>query len=192
MTDTPLSYTFHSGKNRNRKALRREVSIRFDGGDLTSDAGLVLVNRADNKLGVTAAIAEAFDDRREADQVLHKAVEIIQARVYAISLGYEDANDLNRLRNDPGLKVACGQLPVSGDPLSSQPTVSRLENACTPKDLVKMARALANRVIEQLPTDSSRIWIDIDPYDDLCHGSQQLSLFNTHYGGNCYLPMAIC
>jgi hypothetical protein len=185
MQNSPLSLSFPALKS-------REVSLRFDGGDVTSDAGLALVALADRKLGVTAALTAAFQDRRQARKVDHPAQEIIAARVYAIAQGYEDGNDFDRLRHDPGLKTVCGHLPASGLPLTSQETLSRFEHAPTAKDLIRMGRALAEQVIAQVPADSSRVWIDVDPYDDPCHGHQQLSLFNGFYDAHCYLPLAVC
>jgi hypothetical protein len=170
----------------------RPVVAQFDGGDVTSDAGLALLAAADRRLGVTAALVGALSDRRQAAKVEHPAVEVIQARVYAIAQGYEDGNDLDRLRDDPGLKTVCGQRPVSGAPLCSQPTVSRFEHARTATDLVRMGWALVDLVIAQLPADAADLVIDVDPYDDPCHGQQQLSLFNGHYDTRCYLPLAAC
>ena len=171
---------------------KREVVVQFDGGDVTSDAGLALVAQADRKLGVTAALAAAFQDPRQAAKVAHSAAEIIAARVYAIALGYEDGNDFDRLRHDPALKTVCGRLPASGAALMSQETLSRFEHAPTPRDLVRMGWALVDLVLAQLSADTAEVVIDVDPYDDPCHGQQQLSLFNGHYDTRCYLPLAVC
>jgi hypothetical protein len=51
--------------------------------------------------------------------------DILRARILAIACGYEDGDDLDFLRTDPALKMACGRLADSGDDLCSQPTVSR-------------------------------------------------------------------
>ena len=166
--------------------------VQFDGGDVTSDAGLVLVAHADRRLGVTAALVAALHDPRQAGKVAHPAAEIIAARVYAIAQGYEDGNDFDRLRHDPALKTVCGQLPASGDPLMSQETLSRFEHAPTARDLVRMGWALVDLGVRQLPPDTTEVVIDVDPYDDACHGQQQLSLFNGHYDTRCYLPLAVC
>ena len=171
---------------------KRDVILRFDGGDITSDAGLALLAAADTKLGVTAVLTQAFHDRRQAGKVAHKSAEIIAARVYGIAMGYEDGNDFDRWRHDPGLKHVCGRLPASGEPLMSQETLSRFEHAPNAKDLVRMGWALAELVIGQLDQKAGRIWIDVDPYDDPCHGQQELSLFNGHYDTRCYLPLALC
>jgi len=173
-------------------AAKREVVVQFDGGDVTSDAGLALLALADRQRGVTQALVEAFQDRRQAAKVKHAAQEIIATRVYAIAMGYEDGNDLDRLRHDPALKTVCGQLPASGAPLVSQEVLSRFEHAPTVQDLVRMGWALVAVGLAPLAATETEVVIDVDPYDDPCHGQQQFSLFNGHYDRRCYLPLAVC
>jgi hypothetical protein len=50
---------------------------------------------------------------------------------------------------------------------------------------------MAQRVISQLPSTTSRVIIDVDPTDDPCHGQQQFEFFNGHYGEHCYLPLHV-
>ena len=89
----------------------RPVVASFDGGDITSDAGVLLVAAADRKAGVTAALTAAFTDTRDQKKVVHGVADLLRERIYAIAQGYEDANDLDRLKDDPALKVACDRLP---------------------------------------------------------------------------------
>jgi hypothetical protein len=56
------------------------------------------------------------------------------ARASAIACGYEDTNDLDWLRHDPLMKLAVGRCPEIGDPLASQPTISRMENSPSKTD----------------------------------------------------------
>lgn len=170
---------------------RRDVALRWDGGDITSDAGLLLVSLADSKLGLTQAIAGCITDLRQQSKVAHSYLEMMRERTFAIALGYEDANDLNRLGSDPALKTACGVLASTGKDLASQPTISRLENAASPKELLKASVAVARKVIEQLPAKTSRVIIDVDPTVDPAHGQQEFEFFNGHYNTHCFLPMHI-
>ena len=91
----------------------KDVVSRNDGGEITSDAGLLLVSLADNKLGLTLAMADALTDSREQSKVDHAIIEMSRERIYTICGGYEDANDLDTLRRDPALKLACKRLPAS-------------------------------------------------------------------------------
>jgi hypothetical protein len=66
-------------------------------------------------------------DGRDASRVIHLLPDILRARIFAIACGYEDADDLDRLRSDPAFKLACSRLPDPGRDLCSQPqpTISR-------------------------------------------------------------------
>jgi hypothetical protein len=97
------------------------------------------------------------------------------------------------LADDPVHKLLVGRDPVTGDALASQPTLSRFENSLDPRTLVRMARVLAERVIERhrrrLGRRARLVTIDLDQTDDPTHGAQQLALFNGYYGSWCYLPL---
>src|SRR5271170_247506 len=108
---------------------RKKVTAAFDGGRLTSDGGVMLLAAAERRLGIADRLAALISDPRDPHLVTHSVADILRARILAIACGYEDADDLDRLRSDPGFKLACGRLPDSGTDLCSQPTVSRWENA---------------------------------------------------------------
>lgn len=166
----------------------KEVVARFDGGDVTSDAGLLLLRDADRHLGITAALITSIEDLRQPGKVQHPLVELVRTRVYSVAQGYSDCNDLDTLRHDPVLKLSCGVLPGDG-PLASQPTLSRFENRVTARDLKRAQAALAREVLQQVPTDIAMATLEVDATDDPCHGQQQLKLFNGYYGEHCYVPL---
>ena len=148
----------------------KEVQARCDGGDITSDAGMLLVSLADKRLGLTESMAGWVTDSRQQSKVVHSFLDMMRERILAISHGYEDANDLDRLCCDPALKTACERLPSSGVDLASQPTISRFENTPSGKALVRMATCMAEKVIYRLADTTKRVIIDVDPTDDPCHG----------------------
>jgi hypothetical protein len=104
---------------------RKKVVAAFDGGRLTSDGGVMLLAAAERRLGVAGKLAALIEDPRDPSLVTHSVADILRARIFAIACGYEDGNDLDRLRSDPAFKLACGRLPDSGRDLCSQPTISR-------------------------------------------------------------------
>jgi hypothetical protein len=167
----------------------KDVLARFDGGDLTSDAGVLLVELADRKIGLTQALASSAPDVREQAKVRHTILEMMRERIYAIACGYEDANDLDTLRSDPALKLACERRPQQDAELASQPTLSRLENRLRPRDLLAMGSVIAQRVVAELPEATECVVLDVDATDDPCHGQQQFELFNGFYDTHCYLPL---
>ena len=130
---------------------RKKLTAAFDGGRLTSDGGVMLVAAAERRIGIAQRLAGLIADPRNPLLVTHSVVDILRARMLAIACGYEDADDLDHLRSDPGFKLACGRLPDTGDDLCSQPTMSRWENAPTlargdPHDLRH-----DRRLLRQLP-----------------------------------------
>jgi hypothetical protein len=90
-------------------------------------------------------------------------------------------------------KLVLGRDPLDGDPLASQPTISRFENQVGARALDAMGWELAATVIDRhrqrLHGRARRITIDLDPTDDPTHGAQQLTFFNGHYDCWCYLPL---
>jgi hypothetical protein len=172
---------------------KRPVVAKFDQSQGSSDGGAILLKAADQQLQLTAALAGCLKDERQAAKVDHEIEELLTQRIMAIACGYEDANDAARLACDPVHKLLVGRDPVEGEDLASQPTLSRFENSVGRKELFRMAEALADTVIERhrkrLKGRARLITIDLDPTDDPTHGAQQLSFFNWHYDGYCFLPM---
>jgi Transposase DDE domain group 1 len=171
----------------------KRVAVRFDQDRGSSDGGALLLKVADERLGLTRGLAGCIEDGREPGKIKHDLVEILSQRVFGIACGYPDGNDAGRLGEDPIQRMLVGRDPVEGDPLASQPTLSRFENAVGRKDLYRMGEALAELVIEhhrqRLRGRAKTITIDLDPTDDPTHGAQQLSFFNGHYDSWCYLPV---
>ena len=169
----------------------KPVVAAFDGGDITSDAGWLLVALADRKIGLTDALAQGVVDARDPAKVEHPVEDMLKERIYAIISGYQDCNDLDFLRSDPALKEACGRNAITGADLASQPTLSRFENMLTRQDLIRMAKEILCCSTAQIPKDSREIILDVDATDDPTHGSQQLTLFNGHYDEHCYVPLHV-
>ena len=170
---------------------RKPVLLDWDGGDLSSDGGVLLVAAADRALRLAARLAAAVYDPRCPAMIRHELTCLFQQRIYQIALGYEDGNDAQTLRHDPLLKTAVGKTPRS-TPLAGQSTFSRFENAVTAADLTRLEGVLQDVFVEHCGAAPRQIVIDMDPYDDPCHGQQQGVLFNGYYDGHCYLPLLIC
>ena len=167
----------------------RKIEADFDGGTTTSDGGALLLRQAESKIGIVDRIVGALCDRRHQSYVAHTYIDLIKQRVFQIACGYEDANDSDDLRSDPGLKAACERLPLTGDDLASQPTMSRLENSVSRTDLYRIALTLLETFIESYDQPPRKIILDIDDTDDATHGSQQLSLFHAYHDEYCYMPV---
>ncbi|MFB9984399.1 IS1380 family transposase [Mesorhizobium kowhaii] len=170
---------------------RKKITAAFDGGRITSDGGVMLLAAAERRLRLADRLAAAIHDPRHPQRVTHAMVDILRARIFAIACGYEDANDLNRLRTDPAFKLACGRLPDSGIDLCSQPTCSRLENLPDLRTVIRLGWVLVDLWLSSYAAAPASVTLDIDDTVDVVHGHQQLSLFNAHYDERCFLPMHI-
>jgi hypothetical protein len=163
--------------------------LDFDGGRLSSDAGLVLLQDPDEQLGLTRALAAVLSDPRDQRRVHFTLHDLLKQRVLQIAAGYEDANDANSLRHDPIFKLLLGRLPESGAPLASQPTLSRFENRVSRTRLYRMARVLVDQFIASYSRPPKVIVLDFDDTEDPAHGGQEQVHYDGHYGGYCFLPL---
>jgi hypothetical protein len=187
---------------------RKKVTAAFDGGRMTSDGGVMLFAAVEKQLGIADRLAPLITDPRNPLLVTHSVADILRARMLAIACGYEDADDLDHLRTDPGFKLACGRLPDSGTDLCSQPTVSRWENAPTLREVVRMTNAMIDIYCASYKRPPRAVTLDVDDTLDVVHGEagqgsasvaggiarrghQQLSLFNAHYDERCFLPIHV-
>ncbi len=169
-----------------------DFSIRagFDGGSLSSDFGALLLSEADQQTGLIDRLVQAIDDKRHPSYVDHSMYDLLRQRIFQTACGYADGNDSNALRNDPLFKMATDRAPLSaGNELTSGPTFSRLEAGMTRKDIYRLAKSFVKAFIASYSKQPEIIVLDMDHSEDITHGQQQLSLFNTYYDNYCYLPL---
>jgi len=172
-----------------RFGFQPKLVVDFAGGTLTTDAGLLLVREFDEQRGLSADVVGRISDPRDRRYITHDLDALVRQRLYQIAAGYEDVNDADRLRHDPAFQVVAAD---GRTPLSSQPTLSRLENAIDWPAIQRVARtgvdwfcAYAYGPTEQ-PAD---LILDLDSTDDPTHGAQQLALFHGGYDQHMYHPL---
>lgn len=173
----------------------KPIELEFDEPHSSSDGGALLLKAVDQKLQLTSTLAACLVDQRQGGKVRHSIEDLLRQRIYGLASGYADANDAARLAADPIFKLLLDRCPVSGAALSSQPTLSRFENAVGPRENYRLAVALARSVIQHQQQQRRRrqkvrcITIDLDTTEDPTHGQQQFTFFNAHYDNHCYLPL---
>lgn len=190
----------------------RQITARFDGGTITSDAGALLLRELEAASGLLAKLATCFVDHRAGDKIEHTVEELLKQRVFALALGYEDLNDHDQLRADPLLAVLVGKSDPTGQdriaardrgkPLAGKSTLNRLE--LTPagadaehryKKVVACHRDFERWFTEAFltltPRPPAEIVLDLDATDDPLHGHQLGRFFHGYYGNYCYLPLYI-
>lgn len=168
-----------------------KLVVDFAGGEITSDAGLVLLREFDEVLGLTAGVAARVEDPRDRRYVKHQPLALLRQRLYQIIAGYEDANDATRLRHDATFQIVAGRGTAAA--LGSQPTVSRWENDLAWRTIWDLASVGVAWFCDHAfaPDEAPReIILEPDGTVDPAHGCQQLALFvGGPYGHRMYQPL---
>lgn len=165
----------------------RRVVMDFNGGAVSSDAGLVLLRRVDERLGLTRRLRRDLADTRSAPQVRHEAVTMLRQRVLAVAAGYEDLNDAETLRHDLVHQSAAG----TDAELASPATLCRFENQQDRAAAVAVNRALVETFIASFKTPPEELVLDFDATDDPIHGHQEGRFFHGYYDSYCFLPLYV-
>jgi len=166
---------------------RRVVEANFEGGDLSSDGGLLLLRRADERIGLSRAAAAVLSDPRDPTRITHSLRDLLAQRIYGLCCGYEDLNDHDALRDDLLMQTAVGRV----DALASSPTLSRLETRATRAQAVALHGVLMDQFIARHKAPPPELVLDIDASDVALHGNQELSQFHAYYDSHCYLPLYV-
>lgn len=170
---------------------RKKVVAVFDAPNVTSDAGALVLREMDRHLGLIERLSRALNDPRRKTHIDHEQVDMLRQRVFQIACGYPDANDSDSLKSDPAFKVAVGRDPLADADLASQPTISRLENTVSVRDLLRIGYALIDQFIASYAKPPEAIVLDMDPTADTVHGHQQLALFNAFEDEYCFMPFHV-
>ena len=175
----------------------------FDGGQITSHAGGLLLGASNRAIRLIERLARCFQDGRDPDALLHTVPSLIGQRIFAIALGYEDINDHDHLRHDPVLQVLAGKLSAkrsSCAALAGKSTLNRLEHAAKvgsdpyhkiTYDEAAIAALFVTLCVESYAERPTRMIIDLDATHDPIHGEQEGRHFHGYYDCYCYLPLYI-
>ena len=180
----------------------RQVVAAFDGGEVTSDAGGLLLGATDRAIDLTERFAACFDDRRVQTQVEHSVQVMVAQRVFGLALGYEDLIDHDQLRHDPVLAMLAGKLTARRTdcaPLAGKSTLNRLEHAPSEPnryhkighDPAAIEGLFVALFLEAHKTPPKELILDLDATDDPLHGDQQGRFFHGYYDCYCYLPLYV-
>ena len=163
----------------------RQIKINFDGGDLSSDAGLLLIKEFVRKLGIDNLLGKVFKTNDSALFRYHTDQKNLLQMIYMIIAGYFEDDTSDELTNDPVFKSV-----LEKDTLASQPTVSRFFNRMdedTLNQLLMIGRILRKRVYRiQMP---QAVILDLDSTLLDAYGKQEGRAFNFHYQSNGYHPL---
>ena len=190
----------------------REVVAQFDGGDITSDGGGLMLREVERRTGILKKFAACFVDHRNPEAIEHPVEDLVAQRGYGLCLGYEDLNDHDELRADPLLAVMVGKADPKGEhrretrdrgkALAGKSTLNRLERTGAdvgPGERYKkivmqpeaIDRLMVDHFLEAHEKAPLQIILDLDATDDPIHGHQEGRFFHGYYDCYCYLPLYI-
>ncbi len=191
---------------------QREIVARFDGGDITSNAGILLLNETEKRTRVLERFAGCFTDHRDVRLIEHTVKDLVTQRVFGLAMGYEDLNDHDELRSDPLIAAAVGKTDPKGEnrarerdrgkALAGKSTLNRLEltkgDASSSERYKKIAldgdlvdELLVEHFLDSHDEEPDEVELDLDATDDPLHGNQEGRFFHGYYGHYCYLPLYI-
>lgn len=166
---------------------KKKVDVRFSEPDSSSDGGILLLREVEKQIGIIDNLSSCVNDGRHQSYIKHSINSMLSQRIMQIASGNEDANDCDFLKNDEAYKLCSNSL----ESLSSQPTMSRLENSLSNGELYKMAEVLLNSFMASYKTPPAFIIIDADDTNSTTYGQQELNFYNHYYGDYCYMPLHI-
>lgn len=168
----------------------KKVEGNFNGGLITSDAGVLLLRQAEQKIGLLKKLSSCITDSRHKSYTKHTIETQLKQRVFAIACGYEDVNDHNELRKDAMFKIAVDKRSRDSN-LASPPTICRMENTITRKELVEIAKVFVENFIASFRKAPKELILDFDATDTTLHGNQEGRFFHGYYDSYCYLPLNV-
>ena len=190
----------------------REVVGRFDGGEIISDAGAVLLREVEKRTGILGRMSECFEDHRDPERIEHTVESLVKQRVMRLCLGDEDLNDHDELCRDRMMALVCESDDVLGErrhresdrgkALAGKSTLNRLELAPEQDkhrryrkieaDTAGLDALLVDVFLDAHERDAPiEVVLDVDATDDPLHGEQEGRFFHGYYKSYCYLPLYI-
>ncbi len=178
----------------------RSIKVQTFSQKLTSHSGALLLRETDHQLGLVESLAEQLRDPRHPEKIRYTATELLRERLYAMAMGSENQDDLDRLAHDPAMRMAVWNRPgeeVLQQRLASQPTQSRLIDwLAFPENLESLRHGLFDWTHRHLRSTGRgrnhavmRATIDVDSFPIKVHGHQQGGSYNGYYRDTVYHPL---
>lgn len=163
----------------------KQFKINFNGGDLSSDAGLLLMKEFTCKMGFVKILKSMFKTNNSALFRVHKDDENLWQEIYQILGGYFEDDCADELTNDPIFTAV-----LDKNALASQPTISRFMNRLD-EDTLNQFYALMRRfrnVVYSIKRPEMLL-LDLDSTLLDTYGNQEDEGFNYHYQNHGYHPL---
>jgi hypothetical protein len=190
----------------------RPIVAEFNGGTITTDGGVLLLQELETKRQIINQFADCFTDHRDQEKIEHPMKDLLAQRIYGLALGYEDLNDHDLLRKDPLLAAVVGKDDPNGEQrrraadrgsaLAGKSTLNRMELRTDEAekdgrykkialDATKVDKLFVKIFLQAHDRAPEIMIVDLDATDDPLHGRQEGRFFHGYYGHYCYLPLYI-
>ena len=166
---------------------RRKIEANFQGGNVSSDGGVLLLREAERRLGLIHALSACVPDPRDPALITHTQEELLRQRIFGLAQGYEDLNDHDTLRHDLAWQTAVER----DSALASSPTLCRLEQRVDRQAAAAMHAVLLEQFMASFAAPPTELILDFDATDDRVHGQQEGRFFHGYYGDYCFLPLYV-
>lgn len=163
----------------------RQIKINFAGGDLSSDAGLLLIKEFACKLGFVKLLKSVFKTNDTALFRYHKDDENLWQIIYQILGAYFEDDCADELTHDPVLTAILDEKA-----LASQPTLSRFFNRMDETTLNQFFVLMRSfRKVVYAIKKPKLLLLDLDSTLLNTYGHQEGEGFNFHYRDHGYHPL---
>src|ERR1017187_504669 len=173
--------------------LTRLWKVDFQGSRVTSDSGLLLVRELDERLGLSALIAENILDGRRGKNTQLPLPDLLRQSIYSRLAGYEDVNDAERLSQDPTFRlIGSEKIWERGAALPSRLHWFETEVLTQEENLEGLSRINRELLAKVEAMDSpQRVVLDMDSTEIPVYGEQEQSAYNGHFESTCYHPLLL-
>lgn len=154
----------------------------FDGGDISRDAGVVVLRELDDRRHYAKRIASCISDWRKGE-TWYDIEDLVRMDLYMKACGYPDGNDANSLRNDPAFKIAASR---NWSELPGQSSLSRLHNGVDAESVRRLQNLLPKQYLARFKRAPKSVVLNMDSTCDPVYGTQQMSFYNRFYQEYCY------
>ena len=165
----------------------KDVELTFNGEEISTDGGLLLIDKVDEQLKLIDKLASNIPDTRQTSKITHTIKDMICQIIYGLISGHEDLNDHYHLRKDSLYQTLLNK----NTELASPSTLCRLENNVPLETNFKNQKLLVDAFIESYQSAPTSITLDFDPTDTTLYGNQESKHYHGYYGDYCYLPLIV-
>jgi len=168
------------------------LKVDFQGSRVTSDSGLLLVRELDERLGLSALIAENIMDDQRGKNTQLPLPDLLRQSIYSRLAGYEDLNDAERLSQDPTFRlIGSEKIWDRGAALPSRLHWFETEVLTHEENLEGLSRINRELLAKAEAMDSGRVVLDMDSTEIPVYGAQEQSAYNGHFESTCYHPLLL-